>query len=87
MVVVSQPALENSFIKICKPVLNIITGIPVIDMSSSSAHTHMIKACEDFGFFKVINHGVSTDLMASLEQYALQFFKHVSDRQESSRTT
>ncbi|CAM8887711.1 unnamed protein product [Rhodiola kirilowii] len=74
MVVVSQPALENSFIKICKPVLNIITGIPVIDMSSPSAHTHMIKACEDFGFFKVINHGVSTDLMASLEQYALQFF-------------
>ncbi|CAM8940151.1 hypothetical protein QQ045_000308 [Rhodiola kirilowii] len=74
MVVLSQPPLDNTFIKTCKPIANTLTGIPVIDMASPSARTHLVEACEEFGFFKVTNHGVSTELMARLEAYALKFF-------------
>ncbi|XP_020237103.1 hyoscyamine 6-dioxygenase [Cajanus cajan] len=41
-------------------------AIPVIDLGSHDpAHTtnQMLKASEDYGFFQVINHGVSKDLM------------------------
>uniref|UniRef100_A0A7N1A1L6 Non-haem dioxygenase N-terminal domain-containing protein n=1 Tax=Kalanchoe fedtschenkoi TaxID=63787 RepID=A0A7N1A1L6_KALFE len=74
MVVLSQPPLETTFIKTCKPVSNTLTGIPVIHMSSPSAPTRLVEACEELGFFKVVNHGVSRNLMAGLESCALKFF-------------
>uniref|UniRef100_A0A7N0VHN8 gibberellin 2beta-dioxygenase n=1 Tax=Kalanchoe fedtschenkoi TaxID=63787 RepID=A0A7N0VHN8_KALFE len=76
MVVLSQqqPPLDNTFIRTCKPVANTLTGIPVIDMASPSSHARLVEACEELGFFKVVNHGVSIDLMARLEACALQFF-------------
>lgn len=69
----SQPPLDNTFIKTCKPIANTCNGIPVIDMSDS-AGTRVVEACEDFGFFKVTNHGVSYELMSTLETYAGKFF-------------
>ncbi|EOA28410.1 hypothetical protein CARUB_v10024616mg [Capsella rubella] len=48
--------------------------IPVIDLTDSEAKTQIVKACEEFGFFKVINHGVRPDLLTLLELEAIKFF-------------
>lgn len=74
MVVQSHPELDNiSLINTCKPT-SFFNGVPVIDLSDPEAKTHLVKACEDLGFFKVINHGVSLHLMARLENEAIKFF-------------
>nr|BAM73281.1 gibberellin 2 oxidase 1 [Raphanus sativus] len=48
--------------------------IPVIDISDPESKHALVKACEDFGFFKVINHGVSSELVSVLEHEAVEFF-------------
>ncbi|PON72625.1 Gibberellin-2 oxidase [Parasponia andersonii] len=75
MVVLSRPALDQfSLIKTCKPPATFFHGIPVVDLSNPDAKTSIVKACEDFGFFKVVNHGVPMEFMAKLEAEALNFF-------------
>ncbi|KFK44827.1 hypothetical protein AALP_AA1G307900 [Arabis alpina] len=78
MVVLSQPIpLDNhiSVIPTYKPV-PVLTSqiIPVVDLTHPEAKTRIVKACEDFGFFKVVNHGVRPELMTRLEQEAMGFF-------------
>lgn len=49
--------------------------IPVIDMlKHDESVSLMVGACEEVGFFKVINHGVPMELMATLEAEAINFF-------------
>ncbi|KAI3989719.1 hypothetical protein MKX01_009211 [Papaver californicum] len=48
--------------------------IPVIDMSNPYAKNLVVKACEEYGFFKVINHGIPMELMSALESEAVKFF-------------
>lgn len=50
--------------------------IPTIDISSSSVsqQTSMIRACEEVGFFKVINHGANLGTIAKLEAETEKFF-------------
>ncbi|KAI8525839.1 hypothetical protein RHMOL_Rhmol13G0262100 [Rhododendron molle] len=75
MVVLSQPTLEDSsLIMTCKPCGSLFTGIPVIDLSAPDAKTLIVEACQEFGFFKVVNHGVCPELMARLEAEAVKFF-------------
>lgn len=87
MVVLSQPAVLESFSEIptCKFHNNSSTnnnnnnsyyyeGIPVIDLSKPDAPTEIVKACEEFGFFKVINHGVPLEFITKLEREAIKFF-------------
>lgn len=75
MVIVLQPAAtfdSNVYVNPkCKPSQVLI---PVIDLTNSDAKTQIVKACEEFGFFKVINHGVRPDLLTQLEQEAIKFF-------------
>ncbi|XP_018492602.1 gibberellin 2-beta-dioxygenase 2 [Raphanus sativus] len=76
MVLLSQPvALDNhiSAIPTYKPVLT-SQPIPVVDLTDPEAKTLIVKACEEFGFFKVVNHGVRPGLMTRLEQEAIDFF-------------
>ncbi|KAJ8762078.1 hypothetical protein K2173_006742 [Erythroxylum novogranatense] len=74
MVVLSQPALDQfSLIKTYKPT-NLSTEIPVIDLADPDAKTLMVKACEEIGLFKLVNHGVSLESMMNLETQALNFF-------------
>ncbi|XP_022715545.1 gibberellin 2-beta-dioxygenase-like [Durio zibethinus] len=75
MVVLSQPAALDhcSLIKTCKPT-SVFTGIPVIDLRDPEAKTLIVKACEEYGFFKLINHGVPMEFMTRLEAEALRFF-------------
>lgn len=76
MVVLSQPVEHDNFslIKTCKPMITHFTGIPVIDLLRPDAKTLIVEACQEFGFFKVINHGVPMEIMTKLEEESLKFF-------------
>ncbi|XP_057505469.1 gibberellin 2-beta-dioxygenase 1-like [Actinidia eriantha] len=75
MVVLSKPAIKQfSLIKTCKPTPTFFPSIPLIDLSKPDSKSLLVKACEEFGFFKVINHGVPTEFISNLETEAVQFF-------------
>ncbi|KAJ9690996.1 hypothetical protein PVL29_013253 [Vitis rotundifolia] len=74
MVVLSQNGRQQlPLIKACKPNYG-FTGIPMIDMTSPHAKAHMVEACEEFGFFKLVNHGVPMEFMSRLEDEGIKFF-------------
>nr|GMD77493.1 gibberellin 2-beta-dioxygenase 2-like [Ipomoea batatas] len=52
-------------------------SIPVIDLSGerSEVSSLIVNACEEFGFFKVINHGVDEDVVKRMEDQSFQFFR------------
>ncbi|XP_058101088.1 gibberellin 2-beta-dioxygenase 1-like [Magnolia sinica] len=73
MVVLSQPALDQiSFVENQKPAS--YPGIPTIDLSKPESKTLLVKACEEFGFFKVVNHGIPLEFIDRLEAEAVKFF-------------
>jgi len=74
MVVQSEPALDQ-FIRTCKPSTQFFTGMPTIDLTHPDANSHLVKACEEFGFFKVVNHGIPLQMMSKLEEEVVDFFK------------
>ncbi|KAJ0240072.1 Gibberellin 2-beta-dioxygenase 3 [Hirschfeldia incana] len=74
MVILLQPVTFNSDVNVTpkrkpSPVL-----VPAIDLTDPDAKTHIVKACEEFGFFKVVDHGVRPDLLTQLEEEASKFF-------------
>ncbi|XP_022718073.1 gibberellin 2-beta-dioxygenase 1-like [Durio zibethinus] len=74
MVVLSKPAIEQfSYIRNNKPT-TLFPQIPLVDLSKPDSKHQMIKACEEFGFFKVINHGVPMEFISKLESEATKFF-------------
>lgn len=74
MVVASQPALNHSsLIKTCKPT-SLFTGIPVVDLSDPEAKSLIVKAFEEFGIFKLVNHGIPMEVITRLEVESLRFF-------------
>ncbi|KAE9594591.1 hypothetical protein Lal_00037392 [Lupinus albus] len=83
MVVLSQQAALNQFflIKSCKPTT---TQIPEVNFFDPEAKTLIVKACQEFGFFKLLNHGVPMEFMTNLENEALSFFK--KPQSEKDRT-
>ncbi|KAH6808575.1 gibberellin 2-oxidase 4 [Perilla frutescens var. frutescens] len=49
--------------------------LPIIDLSDrSEASKQMVRACEEYGFFKVINHGVPQEIISQVEEEARRFF-------------
>ncbi|EYU33365.1 hypothetical protein MIMGU_mgv1a022731mg [Erythranthe guttata] len=91
MTILARILLENlGHIKTCKPTSsslnNIFTGnIPVVDLSDHTvAKTLIVNACKEFGFFKVINHGISMDLSNKLEAESVKFFKLPKQEKEKS---
>ncbi|KAL7089364.1 hypothetical protein ACP275_13G183100 [Erythranthe tilingii] len=89
MVVLSlPPVLDNDLphiIKTCKPTSNTFTGIPVVDFSNrTNAKAVIVKACKEFGFFKVVNHGVPVNLLTKLEAEAVNFFESPQHQKDKS---
>ncbi|XP_057806113.1 LOW QUALITY PROTEIN: gibberellin 2-beta-dioxygenase 2-like [Salvia miltiorrhiza] len=57
--------------------------LPIVDLrrERSEASRMIVKACEEFGFFKVINHGVKQEIISLMEEEASMFFsKPVSEK-------
>ncbi|KAM0040154.1 putative gibberellin 2-beta-dioxygenase [Helianthus debilis subsp. tardiflorus] len=76
MVAMSNPLMEQFFVKPSKPNTTplIIPDIPLIDLSKPESKHSLVKACQDFGFFKVVNHGVPAKYITKLESEAVKFF-------------
>ncbi|KAJ9551527.1 hypothetical protein OSB04_015572 [Centaurea solstitialis] len=81
MVAISKPPIELFFSKPSKPTNNnnnnnplSFPTIPIIDLSKSDSKHLLVKACQEFGFFKVINHGVPMQSIKKLESQATKFF-------------
>lgn len=81
MVVLSKPAIEQcSYMKTSA----LFPAIPLIDLSKPDSKLLVVKACEEFGFFKVINHGVPLEFISRLESEAIKFFSlPVSEKEKS----
>ncbi|XXG53902.1 hypothetical protein AAC387_Pa03g1919 [Persea americana] len=47
--------------------------VPVIDLSCKRSEL-LLKACEDYGFFKVVNHGIPDSIIMRMEAEGLEFF-------------
>nr|BAJ65444.1 gibberellin 2-oxidase [Torenia fournieri]BAJ76664.1 gibberellin 2-oxidase [Torenia fournieri] len=47
---------------------------PLIELSEPDSKPQLVKACEEFGFFKVINHRVPIHVMTRLGHEAVRFF-------------
>ncbi|KAL0554051.1 hypothetical protein IC582_007959 [Cucumis melo] len=55
------------------------TRIPTIDLSSITTNRQalsklIVEACEKYGFFKLINHGIPQDSVSRVEEEAISFF-------------
>lgn len=72
--VLSIPTTEQcSYVSNCKTT-TFSSGIPLVDLSKPDARSLIVNACEEFGFFKVINHGVPMEAISQLESEAMNFF-------------
>ncbi|MFS7975300.1 putative non-hem dioxygenase domain, isopenicillin N synthase [Helianthus anomalus] len=59
-------------------------NIPLIDLSASQSQTveEILHACQEFGFFQVINHGVSKDLIDETMEVVKEFFNMPEEEKE-----
>jgi len=72
MVALSKPAFEH--FSLLRPPARLLPSIPLIDLLKPDSEHLIVKACEEFGFFKLINHGIPTELITRLESEAIKFF-------------
>jgi gibberellin 2beta-dioxygenase len=67
MVILAKPPAS-------RPDQTTFPGIPAVDLSGPDAARAVVDACERFGFFKVVNHGVPMHAVNRLEAEAVGFF-------------
>lgn len=60
------------------------TELPTINLTDKRSEVSklIVEACENFGFFKLINHGVAEDVIAKMEEQSCQFFAKPSSEKE-----
>lgn len=75
MVVLANPPVVDQIPLLRSPgPRDSFSGVPVVDLSSAGAARAIVDACERFGFFKVVNHGVPAATMDRAEDEAVRFF-------------
>ncbi|NP_001348171.1 gibberellin 2-beta-dioxygenase [Zea mays] len=75
MVVLAKPPVVDQIPLLRSPgPRDSFSGVPVVDLSSHGAARAIVDACERFGFFKVVNHGVAAATMDRAESEAVRFF-------------
>ncbi|XP_059283061.1 gibberellin 2-beta-dioxygenase 1-like [Lycium ferocissimum] len=75
MMVLTKPAIEHfPIVKNSCKATSFFNDVPVIDLSKPDSRNLIVKACEEFGFFKVINHDVPMEFISKLESEAIKFF-------------
>lgn len=86
MVVLSKPAIQHvsPYILNHSPGLSSQYQIPLIDLSKPDSKHLIVKACEEFGFFKVVNHGVPREYISNLELEAVSFFSLPQSEKEKA---
>ena len=65
-------------------------GIPTIDLSMEKPELSklVVKACEEYGFFKVVNHSVPKEVISRLEEEGADFFaKPTSEKRQAGPAT
>lgn len=65
-------------------------GIPTIDLSMDRTLVAqlIIRACEEHGFFRLTNHGVSSEIISRIEEQSYGFFaKSASEKQAAGPPT
>ncbi|KAL0328971.1 UNVERIFIED_CONTAM: Gibberellin 2-beta-dioxygenase [Sesamum calycinum] len=84
MVVLSQPIVDNlAQFKTCKPAPTFSPGFQLWTFPTLTLKPVWLKPAE-FGFFKLINHGVSMELFNLLEAEAVKFFNLPQQEKEKS---
>jgi isopenicillin N synthase-like dioxygenase len=56
--------------------------LPIVDVTSPAAPEQIDRACREFGFFAIRNHGVSDDLRTALIATAIDFFGRSDDEKQ-----
>ncbi|XP_008801975.1 gibberellin 2-beta-dioxygenase 1-like [Phoenix dactylifera] len=74
MVVLTSATLEQITLPVAPKLGTYFSGTPVINLAQPGLETLLVRACEEFGFFKVTNHGIPVELMARLEAEVVKFF-------------
>ncbi|OEL24563.1 Gibberellin 2-beta-dioxygenase [Dichanthelium oligosanthes] len=59
-------------------------GVPAVDLSNPGAALAVVDACERFGFFKVVNHGVPMGVVDRLDAEAARFFASPQAEKDAS---
>lgn len=72
----SQPNLLRHYTPTVTDCSSSGSSIPVVDLSEQKTRVvqDLVKACEDYGFFKVVNHGISQALIDAMEAEAEKLF-------------
>ena len=64
------------------PRLRLRSMLPIIDVDSPDAPGEIDRACRQFGFFAIRNHGVSEELRTDVLAAAIDFFGRSDDEKE-----
>ncbi|KAK8618579.1 hypothetical protein V6N13_132566 [Hibiscus sabdariffa] len=51
-----------------------VSTLYMVNLRDPEAKNLIVKACEEYGFFKLVNHGVPMEFFTNLETEALRFF-------------
>ncbi|XP_051125636.1 gibberellin 2-beta-dioxygenase 1-like [Andrographis paniculata] len=74
----------------CNPITEQTFIPPLLDLAQppdEARRAALVRACEDLGFFKVINHGVPLHVIQSLESHAKAFFSHPQSHKSQASPT